>query len=238
MKAVILAGGKGARLKPFTVSFPKPLVPIGDMPVLEFLLRRLIKSGVTDITLTLGHMAELIKAYLSEHRMLSSQLNITYVHEEQPTGTAGSLSLVDGLNDTFLVMNGDLLTNLDFNNLVRFHRDQGGILTIAAKERKVKTELGVIELNNNNEIIDYIEKPEHVHTVSMGVYVYEPRALEHIEHGKYLDFPTLVLRLLESGEKVVAYPSTALWLDIGNPDDYAEAQLVFEQHREEWDFAE
>ena len=233
MKAVILAGGKGTRLQPFTFSFPKPLVPVGSMPVLEILLRRLIKAGITDVTLTLGYLAELIKAFINEHRTLSRQLNITYVQEDQPTGTAGSLSLIDGLDETFLVLNGDLLTDLNFDNLLRFHREQDAILTIAAKQRRVKMELGVIKLNGGPRVEDYVEKPETIHTVSMGIYFYEPRVLSYIPPGRYLDFPTLVLRLLEAGEKVVAYPSEDLWLDIGRPEDYAEAQRLFAEHNEE-----
>ncbi len=131
LRAVILAGGKGVRLLPFTVNFPKPLVPLGDTPVLEVLINRLIRFGITDITLTLGHLAELVRAYLDHRRTLTNQITLRYVVEEEPTGTAGSLSLVSGLDDTFLVMNGDLLTNLDFNELIEFHRQQGAILTIA-----------------------------------------------------------------------------------------------------------
>ncbi len=236
MKAVILAGGKGTRLQPFTFRFPKPLVPIGDMPVLELLLRRLIKSGITDVTLTLGYLAELIKAFLNEHRTLSEQLHLTYVHEEQPTGTAGSLSFVEGLSDTFIVLNGDLLTNLNFDRLLRFHKEHGSILTIASQQRREKVDLGVIVLGQNQQVTDYIEKPETAYTVSMGIYVYEPRVLQYIEHGKYLDFPTLVLRLLKAGEKVAAYPSNDLWLDIGRLDDYTQAQQLFAERREELDF--
>jgi NDP-sugar pyrophosphorylase family protein len=227
LRAVILAGGKGTRLAPFTASFPKPLVPLGDTPVLEVLIRQLLRYGVTDITLTLGHLAELIKAYFHHRRCLAEQITLRYVEEDEPTGTAGSLALVPGLNDTFLSMNGDLLTNLDLNALVEFHREQKAVLTIGVHEREVKIDLGVLEFDENHTVTRYLEKPRTTYNVSMGIYVYEPRALRYIEAGRYLDFPELVLRLLEKGERVCAFPSDCLWLDIGRPDDYARAQQLF-----------
>lgn len=232
MQAVILAGGKGTRLKPFTVNFPKPLVPLGDVPVVEVLMQRLIAAGITDITLTLGHLAELLKAYFQHRGQLTSQVNLSYVVEEQPTGTAGSLSLLPPPTETFLVMNGDLVTNLDFHDLLRYHHEQQAMLTIATHSRHVKIDLGVLETDSEQRIIDYHEKPEHTYQVSMGIYVYEPSVLQYIEHGTYLDFPNLVLRLLEKGEKVCAYHTDCLWLDIGRPDDYARAQEIYSEQKE------
>jgi len=232
VRAVILAGGKGVRLHPFTVNFPKPLVPLGDTPIIEVLIRRLIRSGITDITLTLGHLSELIKAYFQHRRTLTQKINLHFVEEEKPTGTAGSLSLVPGLADTFLVMNGDLLTDLDFNALIRFHRRQKALLTIATHVRKVKVDLGVLEFDAKHQITRYLEKPENTYHVSMGIYVYEPAVLKHIEKGKYLDLPELVLRLIAKGERVCAYPVDCLWLDIGRPDDYAKAQELFAEKQD------
>jgi NDP-mannose synthase len=227
LQAVILAGGKGTRLRPFTASFPKPLVPLGDTPVLEVLLRRLVEFGITDITLTLGHLAELIKAYFAQRHTLSEQLNLNYVIEETPTGTAGSLSLIENLSTTFLVMNGDLLTDINFDDLVHYHRSHNAALTIATHRRQVKIDLGVLDVDSDNRIVDYHEKPEHSYDVSMGIYVYEPSVLKHIEKGKYLDFPNLVLKLIAAGEKVMSYRANCQWLDIGRPDDYAKAQELF-----------
>jgi NDP-sugar pyrophosphorylase family protein len=235
LRAVILAGGRGTRLKPFTVNFPKPLVPLGDRPVLEVLLNRLINSGVTDITLTLGHLAELVKAYFDHRKPLLERMRLRYVQETEPTGTAGSLSLVPGLDDTFLVMNGDLLTDLDFHALVRYHREKQALLTIATHTRRVKIDLGVLEFDDRCQILRYLEKPETSYHVSMGIYVYEPVVLRYIEPGRYLDFPDLVLRLLQRGERVCAFPSDCLWLDIGRPDDYARAQELFAEKREVFD---
>jgi len=234
-RVVILAGGKGTRLKPFTASFPKPLVPIGSMPILEILLSQLQRQGFRDITLTVGHLAELIRAYFGDHRRLSELLDISFVFEEEPTGTAGSLASVPGLDDTFLTMNGDVLTNLDFNALVRSHRESGAILTIAAHTKHVKIDLGVLD-STDGWLQDYVEKPEKHYDVSMGVYVYEPEVLNYIQPGQYLDFPTLVLKLLGDGKKIWTYRSDAFWLDIGRPEDYAEAQRIFEESPELFGF--
>jgi NDP-sugar pyrophosphorylase family protein len=235
LRAVILAGGKGTRLQPFTVNFPKPLVPLGDKPVVEVLMGRLVKFGITDITLTLGHLAELMKAYFGHRQELTRRITLRYVEEEEPTGTAGSLSLVNGLDKTFVVMNGDLLTDLDFNSLIGFHRKKQAALTIATHRRHLKIDFGVLEFDDGHQITAYLEKPEKTYDVSMGVYVYEPIVLRYIEAGKYLDFPDLVLRLLSRGEKVCAYPSRCLWLDIGRPDDYARAQELFAEKRERFE---
>jgi NDP-sugar pyrophosphorylase family protein len=235
LRTVILAGGKGVRLLPFTINFPKPLVPLGDTPILEVMIRRLISFGVTDITLTLGHLAELVKAYFQHRKCLTRQFKLRYVEEDAPTGTAGSLATVPGLKQTFLVMNGDLLTDLNLHDLVTFHRTQKAGLTIATHRRHVKIDLGVLETDEVGRISDYHEKPEKTYQVSMGIYVYEPRVLGHIREGEYLDFPDLVLRLLAAGEKVMSFETDCLWLDIGRPDDYAQAQRMFEQQHEKFD---
>jgi NDP-sugar pyrophosphorylase family protein len=227
IRAVILAGGRGVRLRPFTVNFPKPLMPLGDHPILEVLIRRLLAFGITDITLTLGHLAELIKAYFHTHNRLTTEVRLRYVEEEEPTGTAGSLASVEGLDQTFLVMNGDLLTDLDFDTPVSFHRSHGAALTIAAHQRRVNIDLGVLECGDDSRVIGYNEKPELSYDVSMGIYVYEPRVLKFISPGTYLDFPDLVLKLIAAGEKVCAMPCDCLWLDIGRPDDYARAQEIY-----------
>ncbi|HKW01016.1 MAG TPA: sugar phosphate nucleotidyltransferase [Vicinamibacterales bacterium] len=235
MRAVILAGGKGTRLRPFTASFPKALVPLGDKPVLEVLIEHLAKYDVTDVTLTLGHLAALVRAYFEQRRPLDGRVTMRYVEEREPTGTAGSLSLVPDLNATFLAMNADLLTDLDLRKLVAYHREQQAMLTIATHTRTVRMELGVIDVDSEGRVRDYHEKPETSHQVSMGIYVYEPAVLKHIEPGRYLDFPTLVLRLLERGERVSAYRTDCLWLDIGRPDDYARAQELYAEKRESVD---
>lgn len=235
VKAVILAGGKGTRLHPFTVTFPKPLMPLGDTAVIETLMQRLILFGCRDVTLTLGHLAELTKAYFAQRADAFRSLTLRFVQEAEPTGTAGSLALVPDLTSTFLTMNGDVLTDLDFGALLRAHREQGVILTIATYNKEVKLDLGVLELDQDSSVIDYIEKPTHGYPVSMGIYVYEPRVLDYIETGKYLDFPDLVLRLIRAGERVYAYRTDCLWLDIGRPDDYARAQELHSEEKSRFD---
>ena len=227
LRTVILAGGKGVRLQPFTINVPKPLVPLGDIPIIEVLIRRLIKFGLTDITLTLGHLAGMIKAYFQHRQELSRQMTLHFVEEDEPTGTAGSLALVPNLIDTFLVMNGDVLTDLNFDELVAFHRREKAVLTIATHRRTVKIDFGLLEFGDDHLVTGYREKPEYRHDVSMGIYVYEPRALGFIEPTKYLDFPDLVLKLVRAGERVCALPFEGLWLDIGRTHDYAEAQQLF-----------
>ena len=220
------------RLLPFTANFPKPLMPLGDIPIVEVLVRRLIAFGLTDVTLTLGHLGALIKAYFHHRQELTRQLTLHFVEEDEPTGTAGSLAFVPGLDKTFLVMNSDLLTDIDFNKLVLFHRQSGAALTIATHERRVKIDLGVLEFDKDHRVVKYVEKPEMDYRVSMGIYVYEPYVLQYIEPGAYLDFPDLVLRLLAGKIPVSAYPSDGLWLDIGRPEDYAQAQDLFSTKKE------
>jgi len=230
MKAVVLAGGKGARLAPYTKILPKPLMPIGDMPILEILLHQMKRAGVSDVILTVGHLAELLRAFFQDGGRLG--LHIQYSMEDHPLGTAGPLSLVAGqLDDTFLVTNGDVLTSLDLCELVAFHRQSGAAATIAAHTRCVKIDLGVLQFNGSNILTGYIEKPSYEFSVSMGIYVFEPRVLEYIPHNQYLDFPDLVLRLIDSGEKVCGYRFDGYWQDLGRPDDYEQAVAEFENLR-------
>lgn len=238
LRAVILAGGRGRRLLPYTSVIPKPLAPVGELPILEIVIRQLIGCGFDRVTLTLGYLGELIRAFFATRHSLTDQITIDFVQEESPTGTAGSLTSVPGLDQTFLVMNGDILTTLDYDALLRFHREQGAALTIAGHRKRVQINLGVLKLDDAGRVHDYIEKPEYVYPVSMGVYVYEPRALAHIPRDAYFDFPSLVLKLLEAGETVACFESDCRWLDIGRPDDFAEAQAIFEAHRDEFRLAE
>lgn len=229
MKAVILAGGKGSRLAPYTKVIPKPLMPIGDMPILEVLLRQVRRAGVDEFILSVGHMASLLRAFFQEGEQLGTI--IRYSYEEEPLGTAGPLTLIEGLDQTFLVMNGDVLTTLDFGDLLAHHRQSGAMVTIAMYNRQVKIDLGVLQLDGGQVITGYIEKPTYEFQVSMGIYVFEPQALAYIPRGQYFDFPSLILRLLENGEKVVGYPFGGYWQDLGRPDDYEQAIQDFETMR-------
>ena len=231
MKAVILAGGKGTRLAPYTTVFPKPLVPIGHRPILDIIIRQLSYYGFRDIVLNVGYLSELIRAYFQNGINDLENVNLSYHKEHNPTGTAGSLCSIPDLTETFLVMNGDILTTLDYTKLVSYHREKGGILTVGMHKKVHKIDLGVIETDSNGFLTSYKEKPETEYKVSMGVYVYEPNVLEYIESDIYLDFPHLVTRLLENGEKVVGCPCSDSWLDIGNHEDYVKAQKVFEESK-------
>ncbi len=228
MKAVILAGGKGTRLRPYTVALPKPLMPVGDMPILEIIVRQLKLNGIDEIILAVGHLAELIMTYFGDGSRFG--VKIKYSREREPLGTAGPLSLLrDELKETFLVMNGDILTTLSYRRLVEYHKKSGAIATIALKKRDVYIDFGVVKLNDMSEIVDYIEKPVLNYLVSMGVYVFEPRVLDYIPDGKKFDFPDLVKRLIESGEKVKGYVYDGYWLDIGRPEDYERANAEIDK---------
>ena len=232
MKAVVLAGGKGTRLAPYTKILPKPLMPVSDMPILEVLIRQMKRCGIEEIVLTVGHLSELLRSFFQDGSRFG--VGIRYSLEEEPLGTAGPLAMVEGLDDTFLVTNGDVLTNLDFNALVEFHKMQKASATIAMHQRSIHIDLGVIECNGSYEIENYIEKPTLEYTVSMGVYVFEPEVIRHIPRRSYMDFPDLVLSLLENGEKVVGFPFDGYWQDLGRPDDYERATADFERMKAEF----
>jgi NDP-sugar pyrophosphorylase family protein len=229
MKAVILAGGKGTRLAPFTTVLPKPLLPLGEVPIVEIILRQLGRHGIADITLACGYLSELIRTYLDNSR-ISEQLRIDYHWEDKPLGTAGALAAIPGLDEAFLVMNGDILTTLNYSRLIEFHRARKSALTIAVTSKKVEIELGILQIDGDEQVVGYTEKPIETFPASTGIYVYEPRALDFIERDAYLDFPTLVLRLIEAGETVTAYRTEAFWLDMGNRGDYEKAVEVFAQN--------
>lgn len=232
MKAVVLAGGKGQRLAPYTRIIPKPLMPIGDKPILEIILRQMKRAGIKEVTLTVGYLADLMRLFFQDGSRLG--LKINYVQEKTPLGTSGPLSNVEGLDDTFLVTNGDVLTTLDFKELIDFHKEQGAIATIATHRRRVEINLGVVELDGGNVVNGYREKPCIPYLVSMGVYVFEPRILEYIPKDQYLDFPDLVLKLIAAGEKVSGYVFKGYWEDLGRPDDYERASTQFEEMRSQF----
>jgi NDP-sugar pyrophosphorylase family protein len=221
MRAIILAGGKGVRLAPLTAVIPKPLVPIRGKPILELVIQQLKDHGFQKITLAVGYLADLIRAYFQDGSKWG--IEITYSHEEFPLGTAGPLSLIDQLQETFLVMNADVLTTIDYTDLLRYHRAIRSTATIGASERQAKIDFGVIVRDGNNQIKEYLEKPTSSYLVSMGIYIFEPQVLNFIEPNKYLDFPDLVKLLLRAGLPVCYYLFSGYWLDIGRHEDYAAA---------------
>jgi NDP-sugar pyrophosphorylase family protein len=225
MRAVILAGGLGTRLRPYTTTIPKPLMPVGDKPILHVVLRQLKAYGFEHVTIATGHLAELIEAYCRDGSEYG--LTIDYFRETEPLGTVGALASIDGLgDDDFLVMNGDVLTDLDYAALLERHRAGGAVATIATRRADVQVPLGVLhfEEDDTSRVSGYSEKPHLHYEASMGVYCFTPGALEHLERGVRLDFPDLVLRLVAAGETVRGWRSEDFWLDIGQPDDYEQAQ--------------
>lgn len=232
MRAVILAGGKGTRLRPYTTVFPKPLMPIGDMPILEIVMRQLKHAGFDHVTLAVSYLAELIEAYCGDGSRFG--LRIEYSREREALSTAGPLRLIPGLDQTFLVMNGDVLTTLDYAALIRHHRASGAAATIAMHRRTIQIDFGVVETGAGGDLERYIEKPRYDYQVSMGINVLEPRALDQIAPGEALGMPDLMLRLKAAGERVSTFETPCLWLDIGRVDDYERALDTFESRRAEF----
>jgi NDP-sugar pyrophosphorylase family protein len=226
VKAIILAGGKGTRLAPYTTVFPKPLMPIDGMPILEVIVKQLAHFRIRDLMFTVSRQSEpLLSAYFGNGSQYG--VRILYSKEERPLGTAGPLSLIPDLPDTFLVMNGDILTTLNYQRLIQYHRRQKGMVTIAMNQKRIQLELGVMEFDRRYRLTQYIEKPALSYSVSMGIYVFERKVLEWITPKRYLDFPELIQRLIRQNKKVLCYPSKDFWLDIGRHEDYEEAQKEF-----------
>jgi NDP-mannose synthase len=230
-KAIILAGGKGSRLGPYTTVLPKPLLPIGDRAILDVVVHQLRNHGFTDLTFAVGYLAHLIEAVFGDGS--KHGVAIEYHMESEPLGTAGALGTIEGLDETFLVMNGDVLTTLDYAYLFEAHRRARNMLTIATHRRVVRTEYGIIHLDGEAgetaRVTGYEEKPEIPYIVSMGVYVAEPAVLDYVARGSYLDVPDLVIRLLENRERVGSFLYEGYWLDIGRHEDYERAILEYQE---------
>lgn len=231
-RAVILAGGKGTRLAPYTTVFPKPLMPLGETPILEIVLRQLAARGFSRATLAVGYLAELMEAFLGDGSKFG--IEVDYSREEEPLGTAGPLAMIADLAEPFLVMNGDVLTTLDYGAFLAEHAASGAVASVATKKRTTRIDFGIVETDASDDVTGYIEKPEQEYRVSMGVYAFSPEALEHIEPGERLDFPDLILRLLAAGKRVRSVPFEGYWLDIGRHDDFARAQEEFQAKRAEF----
>lgn len=231
MQAIILAGGKGTRLKPLTTSIPKPLVPIDDMPILEVILLQLRHYGFTDVVMAVNHLADLIMAFFGDGRKWG--LNIQYSIEDSNLGTAGPLSLIKNLDENFLVMNGDLLTTLDYGDLYNSHISGEHDVSIACYKKEVKIDLGVLKIENG-QFVDYIEKPVYNYDVSMGIYMMNKKVIEHIPYNTRLDIPDLMLNLRDNKFNIRCYSRDYYWLDIGRIDDYETAVNIFQDRRSEF----
>lgn len=233
--AVILAGGKGTRLAPLTTVLPKPLMPVGDGPIIDTLLRQLRTEGWREATLAVGHMSELMRTYCGSGRRYD--LRLRYIEEDQPLGTVGALANLNEQKRSrpLLVTNGDVLTTLRFADFAEAHAQSGATLSIALYRRDVQIDFGMVDLDGSlgpqRRVTAYREKPSIQSTVSMGIYMLEPEALDYIVPGERLDLPELVQRLLDDGRPVAGYPFDGYWLDIGRHSDYQQALDDFEQMR-------
>lgn len=222
MKAVILAGGKGTRLKPYTTVIPKPLVPVGERAILEILVSRLKKAGIDEIYICLNHFAEIIMAFFGDGSRFG--LKINYSIEQEPLGTVAPIKLIRDLPDHFLVMNGDLLTDLNFSDLFQYHLEGRSLLTVSTYIRNMKIDFGVIDMDEKSMLATgFREKPEYTFSVSMGVYVMNRKVLDFVPDSTSFGFDDLMLTLLKKKEPARIYPYHGYWLDIGRPDDYEKA---------------
>jgi NDP-sugar pyrophosphorylase family protein len=222
VKAVIQSGGKGTRLKPYTMVLPKPLMPVGSKPVLELLLKWLRRNGTREAYITTGYLGHLIQTVCGDGRQWD--LKIHYTEEREPLGTIGPLSLLrTDLNSTFLVLNGDVLTDLNLNSFAAFHRGSGCALTIATARRTTRMDFGIIE-DVGGKVGRFREKPILSHLVSMGVYCMEPEVLDYIPSGVPFGFDDLMFSMLERGLSVGTFLHSGLWLDIGRVEDFQKAQ--------------
>lgn len=223
-----MAGGRGRRLMPYTWVLPKPLMPVGDMPVLEMLLRQLAYYEFTEVVLAVGYRADYIQAFIGDGKKFG--LSIRYSLETQPLGTAGPLGLIEGLDTPFLIMNGDLLTSLNFRQLMEEHLQRGATATVATYPQQMQISLGVIETDADNNFVEWREKPTYDVRVSMGISALAPEVLRYIPAGKPYDLPDLIRGLAADGQKVITYPfSGGYWLDIGRPEDYEKALREIDQ---------
>ncbi|MDD5633970.1 MAG: sugar phosphate nucleotidyltransferase [Candidatus Omnitrophica bacterium] len=221
MKAIILAGGKGTRLAPFTATIPKPLFPVGQKTILEIIIRQLREARVREIKLAVGYLAELIEAYFGNGKRF--EVSVSYGRETKPLGTAGPISFMRGEKKDFLVMNGDILADMDFTDLFEFHKSSGHIATICCYSKKTCSSLGIIVPDKEGNVEDYLEKPESSFLVSTGIYCFKPAVIKYLKKGEHIDLPDFIRRLIRSGEKVKVYKMNGTWFDIGIPDDYAKA---------------
>ncbi|MEW6165113.1 MAG: sugar phosphate nucleotidyltransferase [Pseudomonadota bacterium] len=229
-RAIILAGGKGTRLRPYTVVLPKPLMPIGEFPILEVIIRQLVRHGFDHVTMAVNHQAEIIKAYFQDGARWG--IRIDYSLEDKPLSTMAPLRLIDDLPDNFLVMNGDILTDLDFAGFFDEHAVKRNIFTISGHVREQRVDYGVLEMDAGNRLTGFKEKPSRKYLVSMGVYMASRSILDFIPEGRSYGFDNLMLDLMAAGKPASVRKFEGYWLDIGRPDDYVQAIEEFEQMKQ------
>ncbi len=227
MHAVLLAGGVGTRLKPYTTIIPKPLMPVGGMPIMEIILRQLARDNFKEVTITLGYLGKLIESYFGNGSQLG--IRITYSYETTPLGTMGPLKLIRELPENFLVMNGDILTDLSFINFYKNHLETRKIFSVSTYYRKISTELGILDIDNEGNLIGFREKPKLGFHVSMGIYMANKQILDHIPDNCPFGFDQLMRRFIELKNFPYIYHHEGYWLDIGRTEDYNLAQEDFDK---------
>jgi NDP-sugar pyrophosphorylase family protein len=233
MKAVVLAAGKGTRLRPLTLEKPKPMLDLGGQPILETITRQLAHFGFTEIYVTSNWLSEKLDEYLPQLEQKLNGVKMRHIPQEKLMGTSGGLSGIEGLADdgAFLVMNGDLISTMDFKAIMDFHREQKPALTIGRYPAKQHIKLGILETDDDGNVTAYLEKPEMTFPVSMGVYIYEPSTLAYVPENDWLDLPDLVKQLINDGKRVATFPFDGYWLDVGTHDDFERAEKVLTEQR-------
>lgn len=229
-QAIILAGGKGTRLRPYTVVLPKPLMPIGDFPILEVIVRQLAENGFDHITMSVNHQAEIIKAFFADGSKWG--IKIDYSLEDKPLSTMAPIKFINNLPENFIVMNGDILTDLNYSNFLKYHCKNENLFTVSTFAKSLKSEYGVLEINENNEIIHFQEKPLITHNVSMGVYALNKKVMDLIPYNQSYGFDDIMYDFIRTGSFASAKNHSGYWLDIGNPNDYMLAIDLFENNKD------
>jgi NDP-sugar pyrophosphorylase family protein len=234
MQALILAGGKGTRLKPYTLLFPKPLLPIGGQPIIQTIVQQLAFYGFKDIVISLGYLGEYIKMFFNDKTNVPEGVTISYFEEDTPLGTAGPVALMPHHDENFLVINGDVLTNLNYADLYQYHLKKESLLTMAVKSTEIKMHLGIIDFNDDGQVTDFREKPTYTFNDNMGIYIYNKRALDFIPPNVRFDLNFLILDMIEKNETVYAYASKGkyYWIDVGQHADYENANKEFKAHKD------
>lgn len=222
MQAIILAGGKGIRLKPYTTILPKPLLPVNGKPIVEIIIQQLAEAGVKEIIVSVGYLGQLLEAYLRDGSQYG--IKISYSREVNPLGTAGPISLINNLSDDFFVINGDTLCDVDFQSMLQLHRESGNAATVSAYRKNHMIDLGTLELDDQLQITAYNEKPTIDYIVSMGIYVFNSSVKKELKVGEHLDLPDFIMQLRDKDYAVGAYMHSGIWMDMGRPSDFEKIQ--------------
>ncbi|GCE22070.1 nucleotidyltransferase family protein [Dictyobacter kobayashii] len=231
MRAILLAGGKGMRLQPYTKVFPKSLIPLDDLPILQIILQQLRDAGFTSCVLAVSHKANQIERYFGDGSWLG--IEIEYSYSSIPLGTAGPLRMIDVSDEPCLVMNSDVLTSLDFADVYASHLDSGAMASVVLCPHEVSIGLGLVEINEKDDsVTGYTEKPTFSYLVSSGIYVLNPGVIDYIPQGEFIGMPTLFQRLLADNKHIHSYQFHGEWFDIGTIEQYMKAEEAFQRYRD------